>query len=374
MNYNDVIQPIVIDNGSGVIKAGFAGEDNPKTIFPNLVGRPKHIRVMAGSIERVKDEYLGKAISEHRGLLKLNYPVEHGIVEEWADMELVWAFLYKEELMVKSEEHPVLLTEAPLNPHRNREQTAQLFFETFNVPALYISIQAVLSLYASGHTTGVVLDSGDGVTHSVPVYEGFAMPHSMKRMDLAGREVTCYLQRLLRGQGHFFETSAEFEIVREIKEKMCFLSSESTNGKKDLEKEVYFLPDGRAISIGKARYQAPEILFRPQLIGQEYAGVHRTLVDSVLTTDMDFRQTLFQNIILSGGSTLFGGFGSRLLSEVRALLSPTVKIRILAPQDRQNSTWVGGSILASLSTFKRMWISAAEWREDGMTALLKKTF
>ncbi|KAK1081752.1 centractin- actin- protein of the dynactin complex, partial [Friedmanniomyces endolithicus] len=149
--------PIVIDNGSGTIRAGYAGEDVPKCIFPSYVGRPKHTRVLAGGLEG--DVFIGNRAQDHRGLLKLRYPLEHGT----------------DELKTLSEEHPVLLTEAPLNPRANRDTAAQILFETFNVPALYTSIQALLSLYASGRTTGVVLDAGDGVSHAVPVYEGFAI-------------------------------------------------------------------------------------------------------------------------------------------------------------------------------------------------------
>ncbi|KAF6316807.1 actin related protein 1A [Rhinolophus ferrumequinum] len=219
MESYDVIanQPVVIDNGSGVIKAGFAGDQIPKYCFPNYVGRPKHVRVMAGALEG--DIFIGPKAEEHRGLLSIRYPMEHGIVKDWNDMERIWQYVYsKDQLQTFSEEHPVLLTEAPLNPRKNRERAAEVFFETFNVPALFISMQAVLSLYATGRTTGVVLDSGDGVTHAVPIYEGFAMPHSIMRIDIAGRDVSRFLRLYLRKEGYDFHSSSEFEIVKAIKE------------------------------------------------------------------------------------------------------------------------------------------------------------
>ena len=180
------------------MKAGFAGSDKPKSVFPAFVGRPKHTRVMVES--RIEgDTFVGNDAEEHRGIMKLEYPMKHGIVENWSDMEKIWSYVYgKSNLAVNSEDHPVLLTEAPLNPRSNRETSAEIFFETFGVPALFVSPQATLSLYASGRTTGVVLDSGDGVTHAVPVYEGYTMPHAITRMDVAGRDVTERLQRLLR--------------------------------------------------------------------------------------------------------------------------------------------------------------------------------
>ncbi|CAL1526472.1 unnamed protein product [Lymnaea stagnalis] len=375
MDY-DVIanQPVVIDNGSGVIKAGFAGDQVPKYIFPNYIGRPKHVRIMAGALEG--DIFLGPEAEEHRGLLSIRYPMEHGIVKDWNDMEQIWQYIYsKDQLQTISEEHPVLLTEAPLNPQRNREKAAEIFFETFNVPALFISMQAVLSLYATGRTTGVVLDSGDGVTHAVPIYEGFAMPHSIMRVDIAGRDVTRYLQLLLRKEGFDFHTSAEFEVVRQLKERVCYLSINPLREESvEMEKVQYALPDGNVVEIGPARFRAPELLFRPDLIGDECEGIHEVLSCSIQKSDLDLRKTLYSNIVLSGGSTLFKGFGDRLLSEVKKLSPRDVKLRISAPQERLYSTWIGGSILASLDTFRKMWVSKREYHEDGVKALHRKTF
>lgn len=376
METYDVIinQPVVIDNGSGIIKAGFAGDQIPKCCFPTYIGRPKHVRVMAGALEG--DLFVGPKAEEHRGLLSIHYPMEHGIVTDWNDMERIWQYIYSnDQLQTFSEEHPVLLTEAPHNPRKNREKAAEIFFETFNVPALYISMQAVLSLYATGRTTGVVLDSGDGVTHSVPIYEGFAIPHSIMRVDIAGRDVSRFLRLLLRKEGVNFRTTAEFEIVRTIKERACYLA---INPQKEETTETetfqYSLPDGSILDIGPARFRAPEVLFRPDLIGEECEGLHEVLLYSIQKSDLDLRRVLFQNIVLSGGSTLFKGFGDRLLSEIKKLAPKDIKIRISAPQERLYSTWIGGSILASLDTFKRMWVSKREFDEEGRRAIHRKTF
>ncbi|KAG5680082.1 hypothetical protein PVAND_009609 [Polypedilum vanderplanki] len=372
----DVIvnQPVVIDNGSGIIKAGFAGDQIPKCIFPNYVGRPKHVRVMAGALEG--DLFVGQRADDHRGLLSIKYPMEHGIIEDWNDMERIWTHIYgKDQLSTFSEEHPVLLTEAPLNPRKNREKSAEIFFETFNVPALFVSMQAVLSLYATGRVTGVVLDAGDGVTHAVPIYEGFAMPHSIMRTDLAGRDVTRYLKALIRKEGFNFRTTAEFEIVKMIKEKVCYLATNLQKEENmDTDKIGYVLPDGNTLEIGQARFRAPEVLFKPDLIGEECEGIHEVLMYSIQKSDMDLRKMLYQNIVLSGGSTLFKNFGDRLLQEIKKNVAKDMKIRIAAPQERLYSTWMGGSILASLDTFKKMWISKREFDEEGQRAVHRKTF
>ncbi|KAF8430286.1 actin family [Tirmania nivea] len=361
-------QPVVIDNGSGTIKAGFAGEDVPKTHFSSFVGRPKHPRVLAGSIEG--DTFIGPKAQELRGLLKIKYPLEHGIVTDWDDMEKIWQYLYTEELKTLSEEHPVLLTEAPLNPRTNRETAAQIFFETFNVPALFTSIQAVLSLYASGRTTGIVLDAGDGVSHAVPVYEGFAIPSAIRRIDVAGRDVTEHLQMLLRKSGAVFHTSAEKEVVRLIKERTAYIALDPKKEEKEwagggsTKTEEYRLPDGNVLRLGSERFRAPEILFDPEIIGLEYPGIHQIVVDAINRTDLDLRKPLFANIVLSGGSTLTKGFGDRFLTEVKRLAVKDMKIKIFAPPERKYSTWIGGSILAGLGTFRKMWVSIDDWHEN----------
>ncbi|OBT87479.1 actin-like protein [Pseudogymnoascus sp. 03VT05] len=362
--------PIVLDNGSGTIRAGFAGEDLPKCFFPSFVGRPKHLRVLAGALEG--DVFIGARAQELRGLLKIRYPLEHGIVTDWDDMVKIWEWVYGDGLKTLSEDHPVLLTEPPLNPRSNRDTAAQILFETFNVPALHTSIQAVLSLYASGRTTGIVLDSGDGVSHAVPVYEGFAMPSAIRRIDVAGRDVTEHMQMLLRKGGHVFHTSAEKEVVRLIKEKLSYVSLDPKDEERgwgvrkttDNMMVDYVLPDGNKLKVGAERFRAPEILFNPEIIGLEYPGVHQIVVDSINRTDLDLRKALFGNIVLSGGTTMTKGFGDRLLFEVQRLAVKDMRIKIFAPPERKYSTWIGGSILAGLSTFRKMWVSINDWHEN----------
>ena len=219
------VQTVVIDNGSGLCKAGFAGADAPRSVFTSIVGRPKHQGTTANrAAVGQKNYYVGNWAQSQGCLLNLRHPVEHGMVTNWDDMEGLWHHTFYNELHVAPEEHPVLLTEIPFNGKANREMTTQIMFETFNTPAFYVSIQAVLALYASGRTTGIVLDSGEGVTHSVPIYEGYPMPMNMHRLDLAGRELTDYLMKLLNERDYSFTTSGEREVVRDIKEKLAYVA------------------------------------------------------------------------------------------------------------------------------------------------------
>merc|ERR1712137_921840 len=361
------VAALVCDNGSGMCKAGFAGDDAPRAVFPSIVGRPRHQGVMVGTGQ--KDSYVGDEAQSKRGILTLKYPIEHGIVTNWDDMEKIWHHTFYNELRVSPEEHPVLLTEAPLNPRRNREKAAEIFFETFNSPALFVSMQAVLSLYASGRTTGVVLDCGDGVTHAVPIYHGFAMPHAIQRTEVAGREVTNYLQLLLRsGCGYNFHTSAELEVVRQIKEQVCAVALDPRQKEMEFtesDNKKYKLPDGTVIDIGHELYRAPEALFRPELLGLEYPGVHECIANSIGRVDLDMRRELYSSIVLSGGSTMFKDFAGRLLKELVGLAPEHTKIKISSPPERQFSTWIGGSILAALPTFKKMWVWRSEYHDEG---------
>ena len=344
---------IVIDNGSGMVKAGFAGEDAPKAVFGSIVGRPAYRAIMIGMGN--KDIYIGEEAQTKRGILRLRYPVEHGIITNWDDMEKIWHHTFYNALQISPDEHHVLLTEAPLNPRTNREKMTQCMFENFQVPALYINIQAVLSLYASGRTTGVVMDSGDGVTHTVPIFEGYAMPHAMLRLNLAGKDLTHYLQRILCQRGYSFISSAEKEIVRELKEKSCYIAQDFESEYEKSQKtdeciEQHELPDGSIMTINDERFRAPEVLFRPELIGKEVEGIHYLIYDSIERCEMDIRKELFNNIVLSGGSTMFDGIAERLQSEISELCLNHIQVKIISPPERMYSVWIGGSILSSLST------------------------
>ena len=368
---------VIIDNGSGMMKAGLAGEEAPSAVFPSIVGRPKNASAMQGVTQ--KSEYIGDEAQQKRGVLNLKYPIANGIVSDWEDMEKVWHHTFYNELRVTpSEVQGVLVTEAPRNPKQNRERMLTAMFETFEVRNMYVAIQAVMSLYANGRSTGLVVDSGDGVTHTVPVFEGFSIPHAIEKMEIAGREITNYAQKLLLESGHSFTSTAELEIVKDIKEKLCFVAQDYDTERAAAESssaqdQAYTLPDRSQITVkGTVRMQIPEFLFKPELNGKSCDSIHALAWKSIQASDVDVRRDLLKNVILSGGTTMYEGIADRLKTEITTLAPPGSEIRIVATPDRKYAVWKGASTLASLSTFAASWISKAEYEEHGAAIVHRK--
>ena len=294
-------------------------------------------------------------------------------------MEQVWHHTFYNELRVTpSECEGVLITEAPRNPKANRERMVQLMFETFEVRNTYIAIQAVMSLYATGRSTGLVVDSGDGVSHTVPVFEGFSLPHAIQKMEIAGRVLTDYAQKLLLEVGESFTSSAEMEIVKHIKEDLCYVAQhydeERAQAIASSETDHAFtLPDKRVISVpGSVRIAAPELLFKPELNGYSCKSMPALAWQSVQSSDIDIRKELTKNLILSGGTTMYSGLPDRLKDEIVALAPAGAEIKVIAGADRKFAVWKGASTFASLSTFASSWITKADYEEHGATIVHRK--
>ncbi|VDL19335.1 unnamed protein product [Hymenolepis diminuta] len=337
--------PIIIDCGSGSCKAGFASDLLPRSEFQSIVFTDGQETYIGGS-----DYYF-----------EAEYPIQRGTITNWDDMESIWHYIIQSELGVQSEHHPILITEVPNNDIIDREKMTQIMFETFNVPVMYVGVQAVLSLYASGRTTGVILDSGDGVTHAVSVYQDYALPNAISRIELAGRDLA----------ESFVESfSVQPEIAQAIKEQFCYVahdfdaelvaSGENRNSTLNCQ-----LPDGNIIPLGKERFLCPEALFKSGLLGLQYKGVHEMIYDSIMSCEEIIHPQLYSNVVLSGGSTMFPGMTERMMKELIEISPPSTRIRIAGSSIRKYSTWVGGTILTSLPQFSQMWIAREDYGEYG---------
>ena len=381
--------PIIIDIGSGIIKAGISGQESPKTIFPNYIGEPKYSKVLRSfskSNQEMKEQYIGKDCSKYLGILKLRYPVKNGIFENEQDILTVFKYIYQ-NLEINNEEireHPILITEPLLNPYSNREKIASALFENLSAPAIFFASQPILSLFSTSNTSGVILESGEGVTQSCVVYEGYSIPNSYIRNNYGGRDVTDYFQTLLKKQGYSFSTTSEFEIVKKIKEEICFtvVGSSSNNplsnisnlelGNKNKSESAntYNLPDGNAIKIGEEKSLAPEILFNPSIIGSEHSSFQEMIVTSINKVDIDLRKNLFNNILISGGNTLFKGIQEKFHTEIKYLSPKNMKVRIHSPGNRLLSCWTGGNVISTLEIFKKMWVTKDDWGEKGNKSII----
>ncbi|KAK7203159.1 actin family [Myxozyma melibiosi] len=381
-------QPIVLDQGTGFVKIGRGGTNFPDHTFPSIVGRPiLRAEERTGNVE-IKDIMAGDEASAVRTMLQISYPMENGIIKNWEDMTHLWDYAFYERMQIDPTGRKILLTEPPMNPLSNREKMVDTMLEKYNFGGVYVAIQAVLALYAQGLSSGVVVDSGDGVTHIVPVYESTVLNHLTRRLDVAGRDVTRQLINLLLRRGYAFNRTADFETVRQIKEKLCYVSYDLELDTKLSDEttvlvESYTLPDGRTIKIGSERFEAPECLFQPHLVDVEQPGIAEFLFNTIQAADVDVRSSLYKAIVLSGGSSMYPGLPSRLEKELKQLWLTRVlngdptrlskfKVRIEDPPRRRHMVFLGGAVLANIMADKEhMWITKQEWEEQGPRVLDK---
>lgn len=351
---------VIIDLGSGTIKASLASDANPIT-FPAVVARN-------GSTYYVGDEAIAKSRSMG---LTLRYPIEYGIVTNWADVKELLKHAFS-RLNVNPANHEVLVTEAPLNPKANREAMTSMLFNDFNVKGMYVAIKGVLALYATGRTTGISLHSEDGVSHTVPIYEGYALPHAIIRLDLGNRDLADYMIQKMNGKGHNINKETAYGIMKETGYIVNDYEAEMTKSESQVQQN-YQLPGGQTIAIGKERFNVIETLFQPAFIGMEAAGVHETTYNSIMKCDVDIRKDLYANTIISGITTAYPGIAERMEKEISALAPPTMKIAVTAPQNRENLVWAGGKVLAS-ALLSNMWVTRAEFDASGPSIVHRKCF
>lgn len=371
------VKALVIDNGSGFIKAGFVGEDAPTKIFPSVVGRPK---IKGSNSDQEDKTYYGEEAQSKQGILTLKHPIENGIVTNWEDMEALWRHTFINELRVDPKDYPVILTESPLNPKGNREKMVTIMFEKFGVPKLYVANSEILSLNLSAKTktktTGLVISIGETCSYTVPIYEGYVKLEGVQCLYIGGKHLTDYLNKIIKVRGY---TLDDKKVIADIKEKLGYVALDFEDhlniaaSTSQFDKN-YELSDGQIITIGAERFRCAEPLFKPSLLGKEHQGIHDMAYNSIMKCDINIRKELFENIVLSGGSTMFEGIAARMEKEIRSMAPESMKVKVIADSDRKYGAYKGGSILGSLSTFEQQWITKEEYYESGPSIVHRKCF
>ncbi|XP_066110776.1 actin-like protein 7B [Saccopteryx bilineata] len=366
------VKALIIDLGSQYCKCGHAGQPRPTHFISSTVGRRHPEAAEVGDAR--KETYVGHELLNMEAPLKLVNPLKHGVVVDWDCVQSICEYVFHTAMKIVPEEYAILVSDPPLSPRGNREKYAELMFETFGVPALHVASQSLLSLYSYGKTTGLVVESGHGVSHVVPISEGNVLPGLTGRAEYAGGALTNYLLQLLNEAGHRF-TDAHLHIVEHIKKMCCysaFLPEEELGLRLEELRVEYELPDGELITIGHERFRCAEMLFQPGLVGSGQPGL-QALTAACLgqCREAGFREEMSGNVLLCGGCTMLDGFPERFQRELSALC-PGDSPAVAAAAERKTSVWTGGSILASLQAFQQFWVSKEEFQEWGGAAIYTK--
>jgi len=374
-------KPLIVDNGSLFSKIGFAGNAYPNIILPTIIGYP----INSWILDEIKDSniecYIGHEALKLKNEVKSTYPIEYGWIRNWEDMEKIWNYIFNNILKIDPFFYPVAFIVPSLFSNADKEKLAEIMFENFNIPGLYILDQAKLICFSVGTMNGLVVELGEGVTQIVPVINGSVLTHAINKMFLGGRNLTAYLQRLIKNRGYYFQTSAEFEILRAIREKLCYFALDPTKelskynylsnlpyeeATKNQKIGTYKISKDREIFLRQERFLVPEVYFNPYSIGSETEPLYDCIINSVSECKKEVRRDLYQNIILSGGITNTPGLKERLLREIKDRVNTDeINPQIFVHPKPNYSAWLGGSILTSMNSFKDLWITKEEYKEYG---------
>lgn len=369
---------IILDAGSGVTKCGHNVDNTPSCVFPTVIGKPRYEKVLHNV--QAKDYFVGNEAQRTRGILTLDYPIDRGTVVNWDDLEKVWSYAFHDKLKVNTQDFAVFLTESPLNPNPAREKAVEMMFEKFNVNGLYLGNSSVLSLYNVGLRNGLVIESGHGVTHVVPIYQGTILKYLVARLEIGGKDVTDYLSKLLTESHHTFNGASEMAAVQALKERHAYVAGDNLQREFQLAeatnqcRRTFMLPDDRVVTINTERFECTEILFRPSLVGVDKPGLTETIQSIIKRCRSDVSRKIARNVVLSGGNTMFPGLKNRIRRSVRKRLQSNAKINVVAHPNRQYSAWMGASLFAKSPNFRQLLITPGDYQEYGAAIVHRKCF
>lgn len=366
INYSTVI----IDLGSGLIKAGFGGEDGPRCIFRSVVGIPKKPGILVGMEE--KERFIGNEAIEKVEMMDFVSPIKRGVVEQWEKFETLIHYLFYSQLKIVPEEASILVTECPLTSKENRQKLAELMFETFNVEKLHIANSSMLALYSYGKSTGLVVDSGYNVTSSVPIYEGYPLTHASKKLNIGGEDISKTLLEYIKERvGPSYKGMKGLMLADRIKEEKGFIYLEKEIEDAEILEEKYTLPDGKIIELSSEVYKHCEELFNSS--DGTRLSIQNSVLESASCCDNDIKTTIKGNVCLSGGTTLLKNFGDKLRLEL-SNSADNIPYKVESIEERQFSAWIGGSIVSSLENFQYMWVKKEDYDKGKLDAIDSKCF
>ena len=370
MKQQNKYSTVVIDAGSGLVKAGFGGEDGPRSIFNSIVGTPKQMGLMVGM--ELQERYVGDdAISKYE-IMNFSYPIKRGEVTDWDKFENLMHYLLYSEMKVVPEEVSILITESPRTSRENREKLTEILFETFNVKRLHIANSSMVGLFSYGKTSGLIVDSGFNVTSTVPIYEGYPLSHASIRINIGGEDLSKNLLSMI--QSNLEESYVDIKgriLADDIKEKLGYLLLNQDDAD-DVKDVTYELPDGKKIELSNELYKSNEILFNPDEEIKKVNGLlslKNMVIDSINKCDNEIKSDIKENICLTGGTTLLKNFPEKLKNELSDSSEGT-NFNLSAEQERLFSTWIGGSIVSSLDNFQFMWVNKKEYNDNGKNLLV----
>lgn len=352
---------VLIDIGTRFCKAGIFEYEKPSLIFPTRIGKKKDDLI----------DYYGEDIELSPSFEELIDPIENGTIKDFNSLCSVIRGIFQ-SLNIDPEDSEVILTEPSLNSINNRENLFAYMFEELKIENLFIANQALLSLCSTGKLTGIVLESGAGVTQIVPIFDAHIFPYGINRIDFGGNDLSDYLNRLLfETNNHFYKNKKYLKFLEQIKKEACYIEY---NYKKKLDSVKPYqikLPDGNSINIKTERITVPEAIFKQKFLGKDRDGIDVFFLDSINKCKETDQKKLYENIIVSGGNTNFPGFEAKLEKKIKKKIGKNKNVRFIEVEDKMNADWIGGrSFLAALKSDD--FISRFEYIENGVDACIKK--
>ncbi|KAL4662485.1 hypothetical protein H8957_014637 [Semnopithecus entellus] len=357
---------VIIDHGSGFLKAGTAGWNEPQMVFPNIVN-------YLPCKENPGPSYARRRVSLGIDICHpdtFSYPIERGRILNWEGVQYLWSFVLENHKR-EHEVPPVIITETPLREPADRKKMLEILFELLHVPSVLLADQLQMSLYASGLLTGVVVDSGYGLTRVQPFHQGRPLPASGKTLEFAGQDLSAYLLKSLFKEDCDRRSLFQLETVAITQMNKCYVPQNLGEAldfrerqKSGLdESNTYQLPDGSRVELTPMQRVAPEMFFSPQVFEQPGPSIPRAIVESVESCETSLRPLLVSHVMACGGNTLYPGFTKRLLGELMGDGVSSTKATVWAGSNRNFSVWLGASVVAHLSTYQSEWMSREEYGE-----------